>query len=68
MNNETKQLFKNQLAIMNAVNHIMVRTCVQDSGDFQRELIFAYVETEELLNPKEVIPYSKSIKENERGS
>lgn len=61
MNNETKQLFKNQLAIMNTVNHIMVHTCSKDSGDFQKHLIECYVETEELLDPKEVVPYEDSL-------
>ena len=52
------QILKNQHAIMNTINHIMVNTCSKDSGDFQRQLIECHEETREILNPEE----SQSLK------
>ena len=51
MNEIEKQILNNQLGIINAINHIMVRTCPNESGDFQRDLIGLYNYTKDLLNP-----------------
>ncbi len=61
MNNE-KQILKNQETIMMALSDLEIDSISLSSIGFRIN------ETKRLLNPKEVVPYSESIKEKDGGS
>ena len=55
MNEDTRLILKNQLAIMNVINFVMLNTRQDDTqdsfGDIQRQIIESYEKTREALAP-----------------
>lgn len=61
MNNEIKQILKNQKEILS-----YILTQYDRESSFSEDVRVLIKETEGLLNPKEDVPYEKSIEEPQR--